>query len=67
VVIDKFEVEGTMRHIAVTIIVERDGHKGMINWRQRDLKQTHRHLKARQGAGRALGLQGVSGLWVKVR
>ena len=30
VVIDKFEEEGNLRRIAATIIVERDGHKGMI-------------------------------------
>ena len=30
VVIDKFEEEGNLKRIAATIIVERDGHKGMI-------------------------------------
>ena len=30
VIIDKFEQEGELRRIAATIVVERDGHKGMI-------------------------------------
>jgi GTP-binding protein Era len=30
VVIDKFEEEGNLRRIAATIVVEREGHKGMI-------------------------------------
>jgi len=30
VVIDKYEVEGNLRRIAATIVVERDAHKGMV-------------------------------------
>src|SRR5690606_21321757 len=30
VVIDKFEEEGNLKRIAATIVVERDGHKGMV-------------------------------------
>ncbi|MEN9904476.1 MAG: GTPase Era, partial [Pseudomonadota bacterium] len=30
VIIDKFEEEGKLRRIAATIVVERDGHKGMV-------------------------------------
>jgi GTP-binding protein Era len=30
VVIDKFEEDGNLRRIAATIVVERDGHKGMV-------------------------------------
>ena len=30
VIIDKYEQEGNLRKIAATIVVERDGHKGMI-------------------------------------
>lgn len=30
VVIDKFEEEGALRRIAATIVVEREGHKGMV-------------------------------------
>jgi len=30
VIIDKFEEEGHLRRIAATIVVERDGHKGMV-------------------------------------
>jgi GTP-binding protein Era len=30
VIIDKFEEEGTLKRIAATIVVEREGHKGMV-------------------------------------
>jgi hypothetical protein len=30
VIIDKYEEEGSLRRIAATIVVERDGHKGMV-------------------------------------
>ena len=30
VIIDKYEEEGNLRRVAATIVVERDGHKGMI-------------------------------------
>ena len=66
VVIDKFELEGTLRRIAVTIIVERDGHKGMvIGDKGEKLKRIG--TEARQELERLWDCKVFLELWVKVR
>ena len=66
VVIDKFELDGQMRRIAATIIVERDAHKGMV------IGEGGERLKrigseARQDLERLVEGKVFLELWVKVR
>ena len=66
VVIDKFELDGQMRRIAATIIVERDAHKGMV------IGDGGERLKrigseARQDLERLVEGKVFLELWVKVR
>ena len=66
VVIDKFEEEGHLRRIAATIVVERDGHKGMI------IGEGGERLKrigseARQELERLMDAKVFLELWVAVR
>ena len=66
VVIDRYEEEGNLRRIAATIVVERDGHKGMVIGEGGEL------LK-RIGSETRVELERLTGnkvfleLWVKVR
>ena len=66
VVIDKFELEGTLRRIAATIVVERDGHKGMvIGDKGEKLKRIG--TEARQDLEKIWDCKVFLELWVKVR
>jgi len=66
VVIDKFEEEGRLRRIAATIVVERDGHKGMvIGDKGEKLKRIG--TEARQELEKLWGGKVFLELWVKVR
>jgi len=66
VVIDKYEEEGRLRRIAATIVVERDGHKGMIIGAGGErLKRIG--SEARQELERLLDAKVFLELWVKVR
>ena len=66
VVVDKFEEEGKLRRIAVTIVVERDGHKGMvIGDKGEKLKRIG--TEARQELEKLWGGKVFLELWVKVR
>ena len=66
VIIDKYEQEGNLRKIAATIVVERDGHKGMI------IGDKGEKLK-RMGTEARHELEALTGdkvfleIWVKVR
>ncbi len=66
VVIDKFEIDGALRRIAATIIVEREAHKGMV------IGEGGERLKrigseARQDLERLVEGKVFLELWVKVR
>ncbi|MEN9473929.1 MAG: GTPase Era [Pseudomonadota bacterium] len=66
VIIDKFEEEGKLRRIAATIVVERDGHKGMvIGDKGEKLKRIG--TEARQELEKLWGGKVFLELWVKVR
>jgi GTP-binding protein Era len=66
VVIDRFEEEGNLRRIAATIVVERDGHKGMvIGDKGEKLKRIG--TEARTELERLWGGKVFLELWVKVR
>ena len=66
VVIDKFEEEGRLRRIAATIVVERDGHKGMvIGDKGEKLKRIG--TEARMELEKLWGGKVFLELWVKVR
>lgn len=66
VVIDKFEQEGRLRRIAATIVVERDGHKGMvIGDKGEKLKRIG--TEARQELEKLWDCKVFLELWVKVR
>ena len=66
VVIDKFEEEGRLRRIAATIVVEREGHKGMVIGAGGErLKRIG--SEARQELERLLGAKVFLELWVAVR
>ncbi|WP_372656408.1 GTPase Era [Hydrogenophaga sp.] len=66
VIIDKFEEEGRLRRIAATIVVERDGHKGMvIGDKGEKLKRIG--TEARQELEKLWDCKVFLELWVKVR
>ena len=66
VIIDKFEQEGKLRRIAATIVVEREGHKGMvIGDKGEKLKRIG--SEARQELEKLWGGKIFLELWVKVR
>lgn len=66
VVIDKFEDEGKLRRIAATIVVERDGHKGMVIGEKGE-KLKRIGTEARQELEKLWGGKVFLELWVKVR
>ena len=66
VVIDEFKLEGSMRRIAATIVVEREGHKGMVIGAAGErLKRIG--TEARQELERLFDGKVFLQLWVKVR
>ena len=66
VIIDKFEEEGRLKRIAATIVVERDGHKGMvIGDKGEKLKRIG--TEARQELEKLWDCKVFLELWVKVR
>jgi GTPase len=66
VVIDRFEEEGALRRIAATIVVEREGHKGMVIGDKGD-KLKRIGTEARQELEKLWGGKVFLELWVKVR
>ena len=65
-VIDKFEEEGRLRRIAATIIVEREGHKGMIIGEKGE-KLKRIGTESRHELEALLGGKVFLEIWVKVR
>lgn len=66
VVIDKFEEDGNLKRVSATIVVERDGHKGMvIGDRGEKLKRIG--TEARIELEKLWGCKVFLELWVKVR
>ena len=66
VVIDKYEEEGNLRRIAATIVVEREGHKGMVIGEGGDrLKRIG--SETRQELEKLTGNKVFLEIWVKVR
>jgi GTP-binding protein Era len=66
VIIDKFEQEGALKRIAATIVVEREGHKGMvIGDKGEKLKRIG--TEARQELEKLWDCKVFLELWVKVR
>ncbi|MCB2016459.1 MAG: GTPase Era [Hydrogenophaga sp.] len=66
VVIDRFEEEGALKRIAATIVVEREGHKGMvIGDKGEKLKRIG--TEARQELEKIWDCKVFLELWVKVR
>ena len=66
VVIDRFEEEGALKRIAATIVVEREGHKGMvIGDKGEKLKRIG--TEARQELEKLWDCKVFLELWVKVR
>ena len=66
VIIDKFEEEGKLRRIAATIVVERDGHKGMVIGEKGE-KLKRIGTEARQELEKLWDCKVFLELWVKVR
>ncbi|WP_341907674.1 GTPase Era [Polaromonas sp. YR568] len=66
VVIDKYEEEGSLRRIAATIVVERDGHKGMIIGEKGE-KLKRIGTEARHELEALTGGKVFLEIWVKVR
>lgn len=66
VIIDKFEEEGTLRRIAATIVVEREGHKGMVIGEKGE-KLKRIGTEARQELEKLWDCKVFLELWVKVR
>ena len=66
VVIDKYEEEGNLRRIAATIVVEREGHKGMVIGEGGDLLKRI-GSETRQELEKLTGSRVFLELWVKVR
>ncbi|HYW56000.1 MAG TPA: GTPase Era [Polaromonas sp.] len=66
VIIDKFEQEGELRRIAATIVVERDGHKGMIIGEKGE-KLKRIGTEARHELEALTGGKVFIEIWVKVR
>ena len=66
VIIDKYEEEGTLRKIAATIVVERDGHKGMIIGEKGE-KLKRIGTEARHELETLTGSKVFLEIWVKVR
>ncbi len=66
VIIDKFEQEGKLRRIAATIVVERDGHKGMVIGEKGE-KLKRIGTEARQELEKLWDCKVFLELWVKVR
>ena len=66
VVIDKYEEEGNLRRIAATIVVEREGHKGMVIGEGGDLLKRI-GSETRQELEKLTGARVFLELWVKVR
>ncbi len=66
VVIDKFEEEGQLKRIAATIVVERDGHKGMVIGEKGE-KLKRIGTEARQELEKLWDCKVFLELWVKVR
>jgi GTP-binding protein Era len=66
VIIDKYEEEGALRRVAATIVVERDGHKGMIIGEKGE-KLKRIGTEARHELERLTGGKVFLEIWVKVR
>ena len=66
VVIDKFEEEGALKRIAATIVVEREGHKGMVIGEGGE-KLKRIGTEARQELEKLWDCKVFLELWVKVR
>jgi GTPase len=66
VVIDKFEEEGSLKRVAATIVVEREGHKGMVIGEKGE-KLKRIGTEARQELEKLWGGKVFLELWVKVR
>ena len=66
VIIDQYAEEGTLRKIAATIVVERDGHKGMIIGEKGE-KLKRIGTEARQELETLTGGKVFLEIWVKVR
>jgi GTP-binding protein Era len=66
VIIDKFEEEGALKRIAATIVVEREGHKGMVIGEKGE-KLKRIGTEARQELEKIWDCKVFLELWVKVR
>jgi GTP-binding protein Era len=66
VIIDKFEEEGGLKRIAATIVVEREGHKGMVIGEKGE-KLKRIGTEARVELEKLWGCKVFLELWVKVR
>jgi GTP-binding protein Era len=66
VIIDKFEEEGSLKRIAATIVVEREGHKGMVIGEGGE-KLKRIGTEARQELEKLWDCKVFLELWVKVR
>ncbi|MDP2987485.1 GTPase Era [Hydrogenophaga sp.] len=66
VIIDKFEEEGALKRIAATIVVEREGHKGMVIGEGGE-KLKRIGTEARQELEKLWDCKVFLELWVKVR